>query len=70
MSERISKKIAAIAEVNATMKDPVKTIGLTLVISEVNTAPTAAQVTSVTATIKSVVDAVVDAAKATGASGG
>lgn len=61
-----STKTAAIIEVNATLKDPVKTTGLSLVISNANTAPTTAQVTAAATSVKTVVDA----AKATGAVGG
>ena len=61
-----STKTAAINEANTTLKDPAKTTGLTITIATPNTAPTAAQVTAAATAVKTVVDA----AKATGASGG
>lgn len=61
-------KIAAIEQINATLRDPVKAAGITLVITTTNTAPTAAQVTAATAAVKAVIDAA--RPTATGATGG
>ncbi len=61
-----STKTAVINEINTTLKDPAKTTGLAIVITTPITAPTAAQVTSAATAVKTVVDA----AKATGATGG
>ena len=61
-------KTAAIEQINATLRDPVKAAGITVVITTTNTAPTAAQVTEATAAVKAVIDAA--RPTATGATGG